>query len=77
MILEAKAPPPALRILRICTMYIDELIYELKRAGVGCYINGEYSDDFEYDDDIVLVFPSLYALNIILMCVNTMHKGLI
>ena len=28
------------------TMYIDGLFYKLKRAGVGCHINGEYADAF-------------------------------
>ena len=28
------------------TMYIDGLFYELKRAGVGCHINGEYAGAF-------------------------------
>ena len=44
------------------TMYIDGLFYELKRAGVGCHINGEYAGAFGYADDIVLLSPSLCAL---------------
>ena len=44
------------------TMYIDGLFYELKRAGVGCHINGEYACAFWYADDIVLLSPLLYAL---------------
>ena len=43
-------------------MYIDGLFYELKRAGVGCDINGEYAGAFGYADDIVLLSPSLCAL---------------
>ena len=46
----------------LCTMYIDGLFYELKRAGVGCHINGEYAGAFGYADDIVLLSPSLCAL---------------
>ena len=43
------------------TMYIDGLFYELKRAGVGCHINGEYAGAFGgYADDMVLLSPSLY-----------------
>ena len=44
------------------TMYIDGLFYELKGAGVGCHINGEYAGAFGYADDIVLLSPSLCAL---------------
>ena len=44
------------------TMYIDGLFYELKRAGVGCHINGEYAGAFGHADDIVLLSPSLCAL---------------
>ena len=44
------------------TMYIDGLFYELKRAGVGCHINGEYVGAFGYADDIILLSPSLCAL---------------
>ena len=43
-------------------MYIDGLFYELKRAGVGCHINGEYAGAIGYADDIVLLSPSLCAL---------------
>ena len=48
--------------LILFTMYIDGLFYELKRAGVGCHINGEYAGAFGYADDIVLLSPSLCAL---------------
>ena len=52
------------------TMYIDGLFYELKRAGVGCHINGEYAGAFGYADDIVLLSPSLCALkHSITLCV--------
>ena len=36
-------------------MYIDGLFYELERAGVECYINGEYASAFGYADEIVFV----------------------
>ena len=50
------------------TMYIDGLFYKLKRAGVGCHING---GAFGYADDIVLMSPSLYALkHVITLCEN-------
>ena len=53
----------------LLTMYIDGLFYELKRAGVGCHINGEYAGAFGYADDIVLLSPSLCALkHSITMC---------
>ena len=46
------------------TMYIDGLFHELKRAGVGCHINQEFSGAFGYADDIVVLSSSLDALNI-------------
>ena len=64
------------------TMYIDGLLYELKRAGVGCHINGEYVGAFCIFLYIVLLFPSLYALKHYitvcedypkLMCFNYKH----
>ena len=58
------------------TMYIDGLFYELKRAGVGCLINGEFSGACGDADDMVMS-PSLNAFNIILLFVKTMHTGLI
>ena len=50
------------------TMHIDGF-YEHQRAGVGCHINGEYAGAFGYANDIVLLFPSLYALkHSIILC---------
>ena len=51
------------------TMYIDGLFYELKRAGVGCHINGEYAGAFGSADDIVSLSPLLYDFkNSITLC---------
>ena len=70
-------------------MYIDGLFYELKRAGVGCQINGEYAGAFGYADDSVLLSPSLYAVKHYitvcedyakrskLMCFNVKHKDFV
>ena len=41
---------------------IDGLFYELKRAGVGRHINGEYAGAFGYADDSVLLSPSFCAV---------------
>ena len=38
-------------------IYIDDLLLQLLRAGVGCYIGNHYVGALAYADDIVLVAP--------------------
>ena len=45
------------------TLYIDSLFSELKHCGFGCYIGDLFSGAFGYADDIVLLAPTIYALN--------------
>ena len=51
---------------KLFTIYIDGLVYELRRACVACHINGE----FEYADDVIvlIIIISLHALNYITVC---------
>ena len=36
------------------SLYIDLLLLELKRSGIGCHINGTYMGDLSYADYITL-----------------------
>ena len=40
-------------------LYIDPLLLELKRSGIGCHINGTYIGVLTYADDITLSCPSI------------------
>ena len=40
----------------IFSLYIDPLLLELKRSGIGCHINGTYMGVLSYADDITLSF---------------------
>ena len=43
-------------------IYIDELLVELRRSGVGCYIGGKFFGAAGYADDIVLMAPCRSAM---------------
>ena len=45
------------------SLYIDPLLLELKRSGIGCHINGTYMGVLSYADDITLSCPSIWGLN--------------
>ena len=45
------------------SVYIDELLTELKKSGYGCMIGHVYCGAFGYADDVSLVAPSLHALS--------------
>ena len=47
-------------------IYIDDLLLQLSRAGVGCYIGNHYVGALAYADDIVLVAPSPTAMRLML-----------
>ena len=38
-------------------IYIDELLADLRRSGVGCYIGGKFFGALGYADDIILLAP--------------------
>ena len=44
-------------------MYIDDLLLRLKNSGYGCHIGPNYCGSFGYADDIILVAPSVGAMN--------------
>lgn len=44
-------------------LYINKLIEELSDAGVGCSIDGTLVNNISYADDMVLLCPSISALN--------------
>ena len=43
-------------------VYMDELLEELRKAGVGCYIGGRYFGAAGYADDIILLAPCRSAM---------------
>jgi hypothetical protein len=43
-------------------VYIDELLVQLSRAGVGCYIGNIFTGALAYADDIVLMAPTPTAM---------------
>ena len=48
------------------TVYIDELLLELEKAGVGCYWRHHFVGAVCYADDVALLAPSHSALRLIL-----------
>ena len=50
----------------LCSIYVDELIYILQRAGVGCYISKVFAAALFYADDMVVLSPSLKGLQTLL-----------
>ena len=41
------------------TVYMDEMLCELKKSGIGCQMNGVYAGALGYADDVTLLCPSL------------------
>ena len=54
------------------TIYLDDLLLELERAGVGCYWCHHFVGAVSYVDNIALLAPSLSALRIMLETVPVM-----
>ena len=48
------------------TVYIDDLLLELERQGIGCYWNKHFVGAVCYADDITLLAPSPSALRLML-----------
>ena len=40
------------------SIYLDQLLVELRHLGMGCYMNGLFTGVFIYADDITLLAPS-------------------
>ena len=60
-------------------VYLDTLLCQLRDAGVGCHIGGQYLGAFGYADDVTLLAPSRQALQVMLnICENfaTSHSML-
>ena len=48
------------------TVYVDDLLTELEKKGVGCYWNNHFVGGLCYADDIALLAPSPTALHLML-----------
>ena len=52
-------------------VYMDKLLINLKKSGIGCHVNNCYAGALCYADDITLLCPSLYGLNsMVKQCVD-------
>ena len=47
-------------------VYLDTLLSQLRDAGVGCHMGGQFLGAFGYADDVLLLAPSRQALQIML-----------
>ena len=52
--------------LNFFSLYINPLLLELKRSGIGCHINGTYVGVLSYADDITLSCPSIWGFTYML-----------
>ena len=50
------------------TLYIDDLLMDLKEQGVGCFGDSFFAGALCYADDLVLLAPSPSALRIMICC---------
>ena len=48
------------------SMYLDDLLIQLRQLGMGCHINGLYTGAFIYADDITLIAPSRTSMTMML-----------
>ena len=48
------------------SVYLDDLLLELRKMGVGCHIGGVWLGAAGYADDIILLAPSRTALSMML-----------
>ena len=51
----------------LCTLYIDMLFIGLHDLGLGCHVDSIFAGSFGYADDVVLVTPTLYARDKIIL----------
>ena len=53
------------------SIYVDDLLLLLSKAGVGCYIGPNFVGALAYADDIVLIAPTPTALRrLLVICEN-------
>jgi len=50
------------------TIYVDDLLEDLSKLGIGCYWDSLFAGSVCYADDLVLLAPSPSALKIMLRC---------
>ena len=56
------------------SIYLDQLIAQLRHLGLGCYMNGLFTGVFIYADDITLLAPlSACMLRMLEKCVDIRH----
>ena len=48
------------------SIYLDQLIGQLRHLGMGCYMNGLFTGVFIYADDITLLVPSRASMVVML-----------
>ena len=48
-------------------VYMDGLLEQLKDLGIGCYIEQHFCGAAGYADDIILLCPTSYCMNIIFL----------
>ena len=48
------------------SIYLDQLVAQLRHLGMGCYMNGLFTGVFIYADDITLLAPSRASMVIML-----------
>ena len=49
-----------------CNVYTDDLNHRLQATGVGCYVGGAWANSLSYADDMVLLAPTVTALQALL-----------
>ena len=42
----------------LISLYLDKLLVELRKPGIGCHMNGLFTGAFIYADDITIIAPS-------------------
>ena len=55
-------------------IYMDNLLMELQKQGIGCYIGCNYLGVLAYADDIILLCPSVNGTK--KLCVLSILKGM-
>ena len=56
---------------QLFALYLDPLLYELQKSGYGCYMGHLACNVFAYADDVVLLAPTVRAVNKLLeLCKN-------
>ena len=57
------------------SLYMDELLLELRKSGLGCYVGGLFAGAGSYCDDLVLLAPTRSALqSMITICKNYANR---